>query len=71
MPDKVYWLSAVDNCELCDTPLFHRMVDGKTNMGPWALMCLKCHTEHGGRLGPGLGQKYQVQPGGRWLKIAG
>ena len=71
MSKKVYWLSAVNNCDLCGTPHFNVLVDGKTKMGPWALMCLKCHAANGGKLGLGLGQKYQIQPGGRWLKIAG
>ena len=71
MPKAVYWLSAVNNCEVCNKPLVDEMVDGKTNWGPWALMCVPCHKKHGGKLGLGIGQKYKKQPGGRWLKIAG
>lgn len=71
MPNAVYWLSAVSDCEICNRPLTKEMVDGKTNWGPWALMCVPCHNNHGGRLGLGIGQKYEKQPGGRWLKIAG
>lgn len=71
MSTKVYWLSAVNNCEICGTPHRDKMVDGKTRMGPWALMCLPCHANNGGRLGLGIGQKYQKQPNGRWLKIKG
>jgi hypothetical protein len=71
MSKKVYWLSAVNNCELCDTPLVDKMVDGKTRMGPWALMCIPCHKKHGGHLGQGLGQQYEKQQDGRWLKTAG
>ena len=71
MAKKVYWLSAVNNCDICNKPLVDKMVDGKTQMGPWALMCLPCHSKQGGQLGLGLGQRYEKQLGGRWLKTAG
>ena len=71
MSRKVYWLSAVNNCEICGTPHTDKMVDGATKMGPWALMCLSCHGSIGRGLGTGLGQMYQKQPDRRWLKIKG
>lgn len=71
MAKAVYWLSHVGACEICDQPLTTLMVDGKTNWGPWALMCVPCHTVHGGKLGLGIGQKYEKQQDGRWLKVAG
>ena len=42
-------------------------------MGPWATMCSECYMKvraHAG-LGTGLGQKYQRQDDGRFLKIRG
>jgi hypothetical protein len=33
-------------------------VDGRTIYGPWALMCIDCHTRNGVGLGTGKGQKY-------------
>lgn len=33
-------------------------VDGKTQMGPWALMCPRCFKLYGVGLGTGRGQKY-------------
>ena len=71
MAKKVYWLSPVKNCDICNTPLVGKIVDGKTRMGPWALMCVSCHELDGCGLGLGLGQKYEKQPDGKWLKIAG
>jgi hypothetical protein len=36
--------------------------DGRTNMGSWANMCQPHFDEHGVGLGPGRGQKLEVQP---------
>lgn len=33
-------------------------VDGKTQMGPWALMCPRCFKLYGVGIGTGKGQKY-------------
>jgi len=46
--------------------------DGKTRMGPWAIMSPQAWRTYGvGRVGLGYGQKYQRQPDGCWLKIEG
>lgn len=72
MSNKVYWLSAVNGCDICGTPLTTEMCDIKTKQGPWGLLCMPCVKTHTtGKLGTGLGQKYAKQPDGRWLKIAG
>ena len=54
------WLSPADECDLCGLPLedYDHFVDGKTTMGPWALMCPLCHASYGKGIGTGLGQKY-------------
>lgn len=31
------------NCQLCLSKIVTRFVDGKTNYGPWAIMCVACH----------------------------
>lgn len=46
-------------------------VDGRTQMGSWANMCLTCHRKHGVGLGTGKGQRYTRQADGRWLKTGG
>jgi len=48
-------------------------IDGKTKMGLWAFMTPKSFEEHSPRLGLGimLGQRYQKQSDGRWLKVEG
>ncbi len=69
---RVVWMgSPPTNCDLCEAPIFAIFVDGKTNQGPWANMCLECHPVYGCGLGTGKGQKYQKQPNGEWLKIEG
>jgi hypothetical protein len=46
--------------------------DGKTNMGPWAIMAPSSWRVYGvGQTGLGLAQKYSKQPDGRWLKTEG
>jgi len=46
-------------------------VDGKTRMGPWGCLCMKCHARYGVGLGLGKGQHYTRQADGRWLKTGG
>ena len=48
------------HCDLCRQPLKDHFVDGKTQMGPWAVMCLPCHKRRGTGLGLGRGQRYEV-----------
>lgn len=60
-----------EQCDLCDGPFpDNTFVDGRTQMGPWAIMCRGCHLTHGFGLGTGKGQKYHKTPDG-WIKIEG
>jgi len=55
------WIGKVpETCDLCKEPMFEAFVDGKTEMGPWANMCLACHQMFGIGLGTGKGQKYAL-----------
>jgi hypothetical protein len=72
----VYWLSPLGGFDDFDSPYDLKpggiMYDARTKHGPWANMTEDSFQVHGaGRLGPGYGQKYQMQEDGRWLKIAG
>ncbi len=74
-------------CDLCGTDCAPDgaggvYIDGKTLYGPWAKMCVHCHKAHGGKLGTGIGQKYELTPnivssyvgiasGLYWKKVAG
>jgi len=58
------WLSEIPTkCDICHEPIKGAFVDGKTQMGPWALMCEECHEKFGFGLGIGNGQKYQAETG--------
>lgn len=75
---KRFWMgSAPVRCDLTDTntsadhDLSKEFVDGATRMGPWAIMCARCARMRGVGIGRGMGQRYQRQEDGRWLKVAG
>jgi len=65
MTKKKRWLSKADNCDICHEPLNWCLnkqwfIDGRTEYGPWALMCPRCFEKNGVGLGIGKGQKYDV-----------
>lgn len=71
-----YWLGTVNKCDICGTDFTGpdkqtEFVDGVTKWGPWANMCMSCHSRDGRGIGPGKGQHYKIQPDGRWLKVGG
>jgi hypothetical protein len=46
-------------CDICkESVVGKKFIDGKTTMGPWALMCVECSREYGVGLGTGRGQLY-------------
>lgn len=67
-----YWTGHVDENDDFGHPIISIMYDGMTRMGPWATMSETSWRQHGvGKLGTGYGQKYERQPDGKWLKVAG
>lgn len=61
MPKKKKWNGTWPYfCDFCktDLALSKRFVDGRTQIGPWALMCPPCHSKKGTGLGVGCGQSY-------------
>ena len=69
---KKYWMSAAPvNCDWCGSKIGKTFVDGKTTTGQWGCLCPSCHKKMGGRLGTGLGQQYEKQADGKWLKTKG
>jgi hypothetical protein len=59
-PRPVRWQGPKpEKCDICSEPLgSSQFVDGRTDMGPWAIMCLRCHGLVGTDLGTGRGQRY-------------
>jgi hypothetical protein len=69
---NVYWTGpAPEQCDLCATPIIDTFIDGKTILGPWANMCVKCHSTKGCGLGSGRGQRFVKQPDNKWIKTEG
>lgn len=70
-PKKVYWLSGVGIDDDFNDKVENTIIDGKTKTGPWGLMTPASFARFGVGLGTGLGQKYEKQPDGKWLKVEG
>jgi hypothetical protein len=70
----VFWSGPIPTeCDTCETPITEIFYDAKTQYGSWANMCPSCHTLGPGlgKLGLGLGQKYEKQITGRFMKTKG
>lgn len=72
MKAKKFWTgSAPHHCDVCSEDISTVFIDGKWMGRAWANMCPMCHQGSGGQLGLGIGQKYEKQDDGRWLKTGG
>ena len=67
-----YWTTPVNERDDFGDLIDDIIIDGKTKIGPWAIMTPASFDKYGlGKLGTGFGQKYQKQSDGNWLKIEG
>ena len=67
-----YWIGTIPAKDDFGLSISRVMIDGKTKHGPWAIMAPNSWKSHGiGKFGTGLGQKYEKQASGRWLKVEG
>lgn len=66
-----YWTGTLPQNDDFGKPYGHVMYDAKTILGPWANMRESSFLKYGIGTGPGLGQRYELQPDGRWLKTQG
>jgi len=67
-----YWMGHVSDKDDFSDSIKNEFIDGKTQMGPWALMTPKSWKQYGFRkLGTGYGQRYKKQSDGKWLKVEG
>ena len=62
------WLGST-KCDICGREIEKTLIDGMTQMGPWAVMCPTCHKIHGVGLGDGRGQKYVKNAEGEFVKV--
>ncbi len=66
------WVGRVEDCDVCHEYLKDVMYDANIRtFGMWGNICQRCFDYHRCRLGTGLGQKYERQSDGRWLKVGG
>jgi hypothetical protein len=71
VPNKIYWIGDVGPKDDFGITIVDEFIDGKTSLGPWAIMTLASWRRHGiGRLGTGYGQRYKKTDEG-WLKVEG
>ena len=69
---RAYWLGKLGPVDDFGGAYKDIMIEGKTIHGTWAIMTDCSWRVMGcGRFGIGLGQKYQKQTDGRWLRIGG
>jgi hypothetical protein len=69
----VYYASEPEKCDLCyrSFATMQIMYDAQTTLGAWANLCQTCFNRYGKGIGLGVGQRYQKQEDGRWLKTQG
>lgn len=68
----IYYVNPPTRCDCHGQPLDKVLYDAATTLGgQWAVLCPKGFVRLGQGLGKGLGQKYEKQPDGKWLKVAG
>mgnify|MGYP003388125620 CR=1 FL=1 len=65
------WIGYVPTKDDFDDIIIDEFIDGKTRMGPWAIMSPSNFSLYGAGLGTGLGQRYKKQDNGNWLKVEG
>jgi hypothetical protein len=69
---KKYWMGHIGPTDDFGQPIKDTVYDGKTRMGPWAMMTPSSWRTYGvGQTGTGFAQKYEKQDDGRWLKVEG
>lgn len=72
MTNKIVKWSGSTKCDFCHKEISHVLIDGKTIMGSWAIMCPHCHSFYGyKKFRTGIGQKYQINSKGEFIKVEG
>jgi hypothetical protein len=67
-----FWVGDVNEVDDFGKMISNEFIDGRTKMGPWAIMTPNTWDMHGiGQLGIGYGQRYQKTVDGKWRKVEG
>jgi hypothetical protein len=66
-----YWHGCVPSIDDLGNAIVDTFIDGATKYGPWAMLSPESFKRCGLGLGCGLGQRYEKQSDGRWLKTKG
>ncbi len=70
MAKQVEWMGET-KCDVCHHECGKELYDAKTKFGGWATLCQSCYIAMGVGIGTGLGQKYEKQPDGKYVKVKG
>ena len=54
-----FWRGSIPSKDDFGKPITDEFVDGRTKMGPWAIMNPESFAVHGDKLGWGFGQRYK------------
>jgi hypothetical protein len=69
------WIgSPPQDCDICGATIGQVFFDAKVHIcgNPiWGLVCNICFESYGGRLGLGLGQKFELSKDGHYRKVEG
>lgn len=67
----VTWIGKIDKCQINGCNYNGVMFDACVGYRNWGNICQDCFDTYGCGLGIGKGQKYLLQPDGKWLLVAG
>jgi len=67
---NVTWMGRTPTHDDFGDVIYDRFVDGRTKMGPWAIMSPTSFRYNGVGLGVGKGQSYMKMDDGKFRKIA-
>ena len=68
---RVYWAGKIGETDDFGELITDTFIDGKTTIGPWAIMTPASWLRYGVGCGTGKGQRYEKTASGRWLKVEG
>ena len=66
-----YWIGDAPVSDDFAQVIEKEFIEGTTKKGAWAFMTPESFKVHGRGFGEGVGQRYQKQEDGRWLKVEG